>query len=100
MGKKQWTTSDQRTWLEALIPAFLHAQRDKKTKSFLDGAYNKWHKKWPATVPTEDEVKATGGNIDRALACNQKAEEKVSVHSFHSDAISYCVVPAHHVLVP
>lgn len=78
MGKKQWTTPDQRTWLEALIPAFLHAQRNSQTKPFLDGTYNKWHKKWPAEVPTEDEVKAAGGDVNRALACNQKNEERVS----------------------
>lgn len=78
MGNKQWTTPEQRGWLEALIPAFVRAQQEKTTAAFFEDTYNEWYKKWPTAAPTVEEINAEG-NIERAHACKRKAINSVSV---------------------
>jgi hypothetical protein len=80
MGKKPWTTEEQRAWLDALIPAFVQAQQEKATLAFFEGAYSTWHEKWPTPAPTEGEIKSAKGSAEKALACKLKAAESVRVH--------------------
>lgn len=80
MGKKPWTTVEQRGWLEALVPAFIQAQEDKTTGVFFEDTFKEWHKKWLSPEPTEDEIKAAAGSTDKALAVKHKAAENVCVH--------------------
>lgn len=79
MGKKRWTTPEQRTWLEELIPAFVQAQQDKLVRSFLSDTYGKWHEKWPTPPPTTEEVRRGKGNADKALTIKRKAAEEVRI---------------------
>ena len=81
MGKKRWTTPEQRTWLEELIPDFVQAQQDKTTGLFFDTIYKEWHDKWPTEPATDKEIKSARGNADKALATKRKAEENVCVHA-------------------
>jgi hypothetical protein len=80
MGKRPWTTKDQHAWLVALIPEFTRAQHDRTTLLFFAETYSKWYKKWPATVPTEEEIEKAEGNTEGALAKKQKFMENVRVH--------------------
>lgn len=77
MGKKRWTTEEQRTWLEELIPDFVQAQQDKTVRTFLKDMYSKWDDKWP-TLLTVEEYKRENGRQDKALAAKEKAVENVS----------------------
>jgi hypothetical protein len=77
MGKRRWTTPEQRAWLEELIPDFVQAQQDKSVRSFLDDTYAKWHKEWPTPPPAAEEVRRTKGNAEKMLTISRKAEESV-----------------------
>jgi hypothetical protein len=79
MGKKPWTTPEQRAWLEALIPAFIQAQQEKATTSFFEDSYNRWYEKWPTAAPSEEEIKAAEGSAEKALASKRKTVDSVSV---------------------
>ena len=81
MGKKRWTTAEQFTWLEALIPGFVQAQENKAVSSFLKDVYDKWEKKWTIPPPTEEEVKSAKGNNQKALAIKLKGTENVRYHN-------------------
>jgi len=77
MGKKPWTTLEQRAWLKVLIPVFVQAQQEKKTGTFFKDTYNGWYEKWPTIAPTEGEIEAEG-SAERALAYRCKAVDTVS----------------------
>ena len=79
MGKKPWTTEEQRSWLEARIPAFVQAQQEKATAGFFEDTYSKWHKKWPTPAPAKGDIKGGKGIADKILASKQKAAENVRV---------------------
>jgi hypothetical protein len=99
MGKRQWTTPEQRTWLEALVPAFVQAQQEKATRSFFDDTYNRWYEKWPTAAPSDEEIKAEG-SAEKALASKRKATDSVSVCAVDSQRCKiYLRVPAHKILV-
>lgn len=87
MGKRRWTTAEQLTWLENLIPGFIQAQQGKVVGSFLTDVYGKWEKKWPTLPPTKEEVKRVKGDRGRALALKQKGAE--DVRSSHNKDISH-----------
>jgi len=61
MGRRRWTTPDQRKWLEPLIPAFLEAQENGCTKVFYPKVYEDWEKAFPPSKPTEAQIKEAGG---------------------------------------
>ncbi|KAH9955191.1 hypothetical protein BGW80DRAFT_1566314 [Lactifluus volemus] len=63
MGKRQWTTPEQRTWLEALVPA--------------------WYEKWPTAAPSDEEIKAEG-SAEKALASKRKATDSRIKFWFHN----------------
>ena len=78
MGKRRWTTTDQRKWLEALIPAFIKAQDDKTTSSiFFPETHKAWQDRWPTESPTEQEIKDAKGDEVKALTIKTKATEDV-----------------------
>jgi hypothetical protein len=79
MAKKQWTTTVQREWLETLIPAFIRAQQDRATPLFFEGTHSEWHRKWPTSAPTKEELEDAGGSAEKILASKQKATESVRV---------------------
>jgi hypothetical protein len=82
MGKRRWTTTDQRKWLEARIPAFVKAQDDKTTSTvFFPETHKAWQKEWPTEPPTEQEVKDAKGDAQKALAIKTKTTEDVSSSS-------------------
>jgi len=79
MGKRCWMTPDQRKWLEARIPEFVQAQKDKTTSSiFFPGIHGAWQQQWPIEPPTPDEVQHAKGDENVALALKTKATEEVS----------------------
>jgi hypothetical protein len=89
MGKRRWTTTDQRRWLEERIPAFVKAQDDKTTSSiFFPETHKAWQEEWPVESPTEQEIKDTKGDEAKALAIKTKAIEDVRVHRRHYSAIT------------
>jgi hypothetical protein len=80
MGKRRWTTADQRTWLEARIPEFVQAQKDKSTSStFFPDTHRAWQETWPTEPPTPEEVESAKGDEKVALTLKTKATEDVSV---------------------
>lgn len=78
MPKKRWTTAEQCSWLEELIPAFTEAQRQKTTGAFFNKTHQTWQKKWPVEAPTARELQSAKGITERAIATKQKAVENVS----------------------
>jgi hypothetical protein len=80
MGKKQWTTPDQRTWLQARISTFTTAQVNRSTATFFESTYRGWHKKWPTPAPTEKDIDDAKGDLERARATLQKKMEEVRLH--------------------
>jgi hypothetical protein len=81
MGKKRWTTPEQRTWLEELIPAFVQAQQDKTVRLFLTDTSEKWNHEWPIPTLTAEEVQRAKGNPERILAKKRKEMENVRTHN-------------------
>jgi hypothetical protein len=81
MGKKRWTTPEQRIWLEELIPAFIQAQQDSVVNLFFKDTYTKWHEEWPTPLPTAEEVKHVKGNAEKALAAKLKFAEEVRANN-------------------
>ena len=80
MGKRRWTTPDQRKWLEAHIPEFVQAQKEKTTSSiFFPDVHRAWQEQWPIGLPTPEEVQEAGGDNAVALTRKTKATEEVSV---------------------
>jgi hypothetical protein len=80
MGKRQWTTPAQRDWLEGLIPGFTTAQDDKSTSVFFEDTFGKWFKKWPTPAPTQEEIEAAKGNVEKVLSAKEDFVETVRVH--------------------
>ncbi|KAF8487814.1 hypothetical protein F5888DRAFT_1624159 [Russula emetica] len=85
MGKRRWTTPEQRAWLEALVPAFVHAQQQKATGTFFEDTYKRWYKKWPTALPTTEEIREAKGNTERALASQRKTLENRIKFWFHNN---------------
>ena len=57
MGKKRWTTEEQRAWLEARVPAFIEAQEKKTASStFFPETHKAWRELWPTPAPTEADI--------------------------------------------
>ena len=90
MTKTQWTTSAQREWLEARIPDFVQAQKDKRTTTtFFPAAYKAWVEEFPISSPSEEKIaKAQGTTVEdkrsSALAVKTKLYEKVGVLLFYN----------------
>jgi len=99
MGKKPWTTEEQRVWLEALIPAFIQAQQDKATAACLEGTNSMWREKWPILAPTKDDIKGAKGSAEKALASKRKAAENVCFISFTTSLYLTPDCPACEILV-
>ena len=78
MGKKRWTTPEQRASLKPLIPAFIHAQEVKTTGTFFEDTYSAWPEKWPTPAPTEAEIKKAKGIVEMAVASKRKRVLQVS----------------------
>ena len=60
MGRLRWTTEEQRTWLEVLIPEFLELQCTKVVGKFLKTTYLEWEKSCP-TIPTQEKLECAKG---------------------------------------
>jgi hypothetical protein len=89
MGKKVWTTPDQRLWLEAWIPEFVQVQKDKTTSSiFFPDIHKAWQLQWPIESPTAEEVQDAKGDEKVALALKTKALEGVSIQSLFTTMIT------------
>ena len=57
MGKKRWTTEEQRAWLEARVPAFIEAQEKKMASStFFPETHKAWRELWPTPTPTKADI--------------------------------------------
>jgi len=77
MPKKQWTTPNQRKWLEALLPDFVEAQENGSTRVFYQKVYEDWRKEFQPTQPTEAEVQKVG-SAEQAKWVQKRAQENVS----------------------
>jgi hypothetical protein len=100
MGKRRWTTPEQRAWLEALVAEFVQAQQMKATGSFFDDTYSRWYEKWPTAAPSDEEIKKAEGSAEKALASKRKAVDSVSIYTVDPQWCKfYLLVPAHKILV-
>jgi hypothetical protein len=81
MGKKRWTTPEQRAWLEERIPAFLEAQKLQTVRQFLIETFGKWQSEWPSLELTAEELRRARGNKERALSVQRKALEDVRTYN-------------------
>src|SRR6188768_831036 len=77
MGRKPWTTPDQRKWLEALIPAFLEGQENHTARAFYSKVYDDWAQAFPPSQPSDAEVQKAGG-VEQAVWAQRKAQDNVS----------------------
>jgi hypothetical protein len=48
--------------------------------TFFEDSYNKWYEKWPIVASTKEEIRKADGSAERALACQYKAVDSVSVY--------------------
>jgi len=64
----EWTTEEQKLWLEDRKPAYTSAQTNgsKKFSVFWVATFDEWFARWPIEEPTEQE-KSAGEGIDLAL---------------------------------
>lgn len=77
MGQRRWTTPEQRTWLEALIPAFLEGQESRSTTAFYSKVYDDWAKAFPPSQPSEAMVQKARG-VELAVRAQRTAQDNVS----------------------
>ena len=65
-GPAEWTTEEQRLWLEGRLPAYTSAQTNgsKMFGVFWAATFDEWFKCWPNEEPTEEEKSK---DIDEAL---------------------------------
>lgn len=91
MARGQWTTPPQRTWLEALVPAFVKAQQDKTTSTlFFPQLHKDYQALWPVESPTPAELIEAGGDEVKSMAKKKKAIENVSVNwAAHVSNLTY-----------
>ena len=82
MGKRRWTTTEQRDWLEARIPAFTEAQQTKSTGSFFPEVHRAWRESWPVPAPTEDEIRQWGSAEIATAKLVKRAQEVGYSHAF------------------
>ena len=76
MGKRRWTTTEQRDWLEARIPAFTEAQQTKSAAStFFPDVHKEWRESWPTPAPSEDEIKQWGSAEIAEAKLAKRAQE-------------------------
>ncbi|KAG6825878.1 hypothetical protein H0H92_002020 [Tricholoma furcatifolium] len=77
MTKRQWTTPEQRTLLDSLLPEFVAAQKSRTASThFYRKAYAAWETKYPYPQPTEEEINAAAADmhqkaVNKAQATNQ-----------------------------
>ena len=64
-GAAEWTTDEQKLWLESQKPAHTAARThgDKKFSDFWNDTFEHWFARWPVESPTEAE---TSQGIDTA----------------------------------
>jgi hypothetical protein len=76
-GAAEWTTPEQKLWLENQKPAHTVArtQGDKKFSEFWAEIFEAWFVLWPLEPPTEAEI---GAGID--AAAKLKTLKTVSLH--------------------
>jgi hypothetical protein len=83
MGKRRWTTTEQRDWLEARIPAFAEAQQTKTAGStFFPDIHKAWRESWPVPAPTDDEIRQWGSAEIATAKLVKRAQEVSYIHGF------------------
>ena len=76
MGKKRWTTVEQRAWLEAHIPAFTEAQQQKTAATkFFPETHKAWRELWPTPTPTQADISKWETEENAHIQLTKKAAE-------------------------
>ena len=85
IGKKGWTTEEQREWFEAKLPAFIGAQTAGNPSAFITEAENEWFEKWPElpllfgpTAILEDPTEAQTQEYGAALAARKQVSPVIA----------------------
>ena len=79
MGKK-WVTPEQESWLKERLPTFIATQKAKTSVTvFYPELHKEWRQRWPDPSPTQEELRAAGGNSEKALKAVQIRMDEVSL---------------------
>lgn len=81
MGRPEWTTPEEKAWLEKRIPDFVEAQENHNAKSFFVGTHDEWFHRFELEPPTAEEIAAASGNVEKATSVKKKKQKVVSIMS-------------------
>lgn len=82
MGRRKWTTDEQGTWLAGYLDQFIDSQQTKTTaKEFFPKVLKEWHKAWPVSNPTQEELAGAKSSED-AVKKKKMKEDDVCQLSF------------------
>ncbi|OJT05534.1 hypothetical protein TRAPUB_3650 [Trametes pubescens] len=76
MPRPEWTTPEEKAWLERRIPDFIEAQEKNDPKSFFLGCHGEWFHRFEMEPPTAQEIEKQGGNVDKATSVKKKLQKK------------------------
>ena len=82
MTHASWANKEQHDWLESRKARFIEVnQRKAAAKDFFPDVVKDFHKKWPVSPVTPEEVKKAGSE---ETAMKKKCDKYDKVHSHHS----------------
>ncbi|KAI0702119.1 hypothetical protein C8Q76DRAFT_594377, partial [Earliella scabrosa] len=79
-----WTTGEQTAWLTARIPAYLES-KDRDVRAFHASTYKLWTEQWPIAAPTESEIAAAGGDVQKATDGKEATVKKRLYEWFYNN---------------
>ncbi|KIL55651.1 hypothetical protein M378DRAFT_90593 [Amanita muscaria Koide BX008] len=91
MTRQRWTSTEQRDWLEALIPEFLEAQEKQATGPFYAKVYEDWAKTFPHPLPTAEGSQDEQGKAKCTAQKERKATELRVFHWFHNNTRAHSI---------
>ncbi|KAF8883350.1 hypothetical protein CPB84DRAFT_1817077 [Gymnopilus junonius] len=84
MGRRKWTTDEQGTWLAGYMDQFINSQQMKTTaKEFFPKVLKEWHKAWPVSDPTQEELAGAKSPEDAVKKKKMKEDDRVKAW-FHN----------------
>lgn len=77
MPRPDWTTPEEKAWLERRIPDFIEAQEKlNDPKSFFLARHCEWFHRFELEPPTSQEVAKQGGGVDKATSVKERRQKK------------------------
>lgn len=86
MPRPQWTTAEQRSWLEDHKSRWLEATAAGETKTIRSQLIAEWYTAFPFEAPTPAEVEDAGGDSQKAEE-NKRLKTKAVRHLFSSSKL-------------